>query len=220
VTGSIIELPQTVVYPTPAAPNPMPPTTGLTLNNSNCSSTPNCTGSSGNYTLTGGAVTGGVCTGTPTTFGDISLNGGATLHLGAGCYNINSLTENGTSTVVIDSGPVIINIAGVGVTGNGNVLDLTGGGLTNTTGFDPSSLQIIYAGSQNLKLKGGAAAAGLVYAPNASYSFGGGADWYGSVIGATMTDMGGTNIHYDRRMKDKFYMAGHFMLNSFTWNKS
>ncbi len=95
VTGGLVELPQTVVYPTPAAPSPTPPTTNVTLNNGNCTGVvPNCTGTNKNYTLTGGAVNAsGVCTGTPTTFGNITLNGGAALHLGAGCYNINSLVE-------------------------------------------------------------------------------------------------------------------------------
>jgi hypothetical protein len=223
VTGGLVELPQTVVYPTPAAPNPMPPTTNVTLNNGTCTGVvTNCTGTNKVYTLTGGPVTAnGSCTaGTATTFGNITLNGGAALHFGAGCYNINSLIENGSSTVVIDSGPVIINIAGTGINGNQNVVDLTGGAVQNTTGFDPASFQIIYAGSQNIKLNGGAQAVGLMYAPNASYSFGGNGDWYGSVVGNVMTDMGGANIHYDRRLKDKYYIAGPFMLNSFTWNKS
>jgi hypothetical protein len=220
VTGGLVELPQTVAYPTPAAPNPAPSTTNVTLNNGNCTGVvTNCTGNNGSYTLTGGAVNAsGGCTGTPTTFDNISLGGGATLHMGAGCYNMNSLTLNGNSTVVIDSGPVIINIAGTNVVGP--VVDLSGGSVTNTTGFDPSSFQMIYAGTSNLKLVGGAQAAGLVYAPNAPYSFSGGADWYGSVVGSQLTDMGGTNIHYDRLLKDKFYTVGPFMLNSFTWNKS
>src|SRR5262249_18534024 len=95
VTGGLVELPQTVVYPTPAAPNPAPPTTNLVLNNAACG-VANCAGNNGNYTLTGGTVNAnGVCSGNPTTFGNITLNGGATLHFGAGCYNINSLVENG-----------------------------------------------------------------------------------------------------------------------------
>ncbi len=92
--------------------------------------------------------------------------------------------------------------------------------MTNSTSWDPATFQIIYAGSGNVKLNGGNNAVGLLYAPNASYSFSGNGDWYGSVIGNSLTDMGGAAIHYDRRLKDKYYIAGPYMLNSFTWNKS
>jgi hypothetical protein len=99
-------------------------------------------------------------------------------------------------------------------------MDLTGGGIAgDTVNFDPTTFQILYAGTGTVKLKGGASAAGLLYAPNAQFSFGGNGDWYGAVIGKDMTDMGGTAIHYDRKLKDKAYTVGPYMLSSFTWNK-
>ena len=140
------------------------------------------------------------------------------MHLKAGCYNINSLTENGGGTLYIDSGPVVVNIAG---TGQSTPFDLTGGGMINTVTpkFDPMSFQILYAGTGTIKLKSGASAVGLMYAPNASYSLGGGADWYGALIGATLTDMGGAAIHYDRKLQKEDYIPGSWMLDSFTWKK-
>ena len=211
VTGSIIELPQTVVYPTPTVP--AAGSVGLTTN----SSCPTMTGTGATCNKTSVmTITPSVANGT-VTLGDLSLTGNKDLHLAAGTYNINTLKEAGSTSLVLDSVPVILNVTG---TGGGTVVDLTGGSVTNTTGnFDPSTFQIIYAGNGSVSLKGGANAVGLLYAPNASYSFGGNGDWYGSVIGASMTDMGGAAIHYDRKLKDKYYMAGPYTLNSFTWNK-
>ena len=211
VTGSIIELPQPVNYPTPTIP--ADGTVSLVTN----SSCPTMTGTGATCNKTS------VMTITPTVangtveLADLSLTGNKDLHLAAGTYNINTLKETGQTALVLDSVPVILNVTG---TGGGTVLDLTGGSISNTTNnFDPSTFQIVYAGNGSISLKGGAAAVGLMYAPNASYSFGGNGDWYGSVIGASLTDMGGAAIHYDRRLKDKYYMAGPYMLNSFTWNK-
>ena len=81
------------------------------------------------------------------------------------------------------------------------------------------NLQILYAGTDAISLKGGAQGAGLLYAPNASYSFGGNGDWYGAVIGASLTDMGGAAIHYDRRLASTAMMVGPYSLGSFSWKK-
>ena len=100
------------------------------------------------------------------------------------------------------------------------MVNLTGGGLTNTAGaFNPLSFQIIYAGTGTISLKGGAASVGLLYAPNAAFSFAGNTDWYGAVIGKDMTDMGGTAIHYDRQLQNSAFTVGPWMLDSFSWKK-
>jgi Tfp pilus assembly protein PilX len=229
LNGSIVQLPQTVVLPTPPAPNPMPGTTNHTFNNGTCAGNgvaANCSQTADGYAFSGGAInSSGTCGSpsnppAPTTFDNITINGNTNLHLTAGCYNFNSVSLSGGAQIVIDSGPVIINIAGQGISGNSNVLDLTGGGLVNNAGWDPSMFQVLYAGSASIALKGGANAVGTIYAPNASYGFNSsGGSWYGSVVGSTLKDMGGASIHYDRRLKDKFYVPGNFMLSSFTWNK-
>jgi hypothetical protein len=236
VTGGLVELPQEVTYPNPTAPNPTPPTSTATLNNnaSNCSgvsgsgSSAGCTfgtgtGSGGNGcasgdfclapgtcpTTSGGPVTGGGV------YGDITVKG--TVHLKAGCYNIDSFTENGQGTLIVDSGPVVINIAG---SAGGTVLDLTGGGVINNAGWDPSLLQIMYAGTGTVAVKGGANATALLYAPNASFSFNSaGGNWYGAVIVGQMTDMGGATINYDRNLQKTAVTIGNWMLDSFTWSK-
>lgn len=230
VTGSIIELPQPVTYPAPPAPVPTPPTNStnaITLNNSagNCGAVSGCT-----YDTSGGCAAGSFCLapGTcppanpgvgnsgPGVYGDITVKG--TVHLSAGCYNINSFTENGGGTLIIDSGPVVVNIAG---TGQSTPFDLTGGGMINSASppYNPMTLQIVYGGTGTIKLKGGASSIGVMYAPSATYSISGGANWYGALIGASLTDMGGAAIHYDRHLQVEDYIPGNWMLESFSWKK-
>jgi hypothetical protein len=220
VTNGLVELPQTVVYPTPIVPAPT--TTVDITTNSGCPSV---------ATMTGPPSTGGTCVSgsgnslilAPTVAGGtmnlrtLSLTGNKDLHLAAGTYNIDSISETGNTQLVLDSVPVVINVTG---SGGGTVVQLTGGGLTNTTGnFDPSTFQILYAGTGTISLKGGAASVGLLYAPNATFGFAGGADWYGAVIGKDMTDMGGAAVHYDRQLQNKSFTVGPWMLDSFTWKK-
>jgi PilX N-terminal len=225
INGSIVELPQAINYPTPALPNPMPGTTSTTLNNkaTDCGTINGCTYGSpvaGDFYLAPGTCPPAV--GGPGVYDNITIKG--TVHLSTAalgtkaCYNINSLTENGQGTLAIDSGPVILNLAGVGTS---TPLDITGGGMINSVApaYNPMSLQILYAGSGTIKLKGGGQSIGVMYAPNASYSIGGGADWYGSLIGGTLTDMGGSAIHYDRHLANAGFTVGNWMLDSFTWKK-
>jgi hypothetical protein len=154
--------------------------------------------------------------GGPGIYGDLTVKG--TVHLSAGCYNINSLTENGQGTIQIDSGPVVLNIAGSGQT---TPLDLTGGGVINVGTYDPSMLQILYAGTGNINIKGGANAVGLLYAPNSTLSFNSaGGNWYGAVITGSMSDMGGASIKYDVNLQKKYATVSNWMLDSFTWKKN
>ena len=76
----------------------------------------------------------------------------------------------------------------------------------------------MYAGDQTVKLTGGAGTAALVYAPNASASFGGGGNFYGAVVAGRVTDMGGASIHYDRNLDKKALAAGNWTMSSFTWS--
>ena len=221
VTGGLVQLPQPVVYPPPTAPSPAPPTTSITLNNNatDCSGVLGC-----GYSTAGGCTSGDFClapgtcpplaTG-PGLYGNVTVKG--TVHLTAGCYNINSLTENGGGTIIVDSGPVIANIAGSGTTAP---ITLTGGGLISNAGWNAQVLQILYAGTGTITVKGGANAVGLLYAPNASFSFNSaGGNWYGAVITGAMTDMGGATVNYDMNLRRQAVTVGNWMLDSFTWSK-
>ena len=227
VTGGLVELPQSVVYPNPTAPNPAPPTTSSTLHNSasDCTGITGCTFGTGPAPAGNGCPSGDFCLAPgscppsisgPGLYGNLTVKG--TAHLSAGCYNINSLIENGGGTITVDSGPAVLNVAGSGQT---TPLDLTGGGVINNAGWDPSMLQIMYAGTGTVNIKGGANAVGLLYAPNSTLSFNSaGGNWYGAVITGSMSDMGGAAIKYDVNLQKKVATVSNWMLDSFTWKKN
>lgn len=210
--GGIVPLPQAVTYVPPAAPNPAALESTMTIG-------PNATCATASMPAANCAGTGGVLTLTPTTgpvlLGDVRLSGGSTLRLTAGTYNVNSLTLAGSSYLMIDSGPVIMNIQGKN---QPTPLDLKGGTTSNAS-FIPSNFQIQYAGTGELKLAGGTSASAMVYAPLATVSLFGGSNFYGSLLGAFVTNLGGTAMHYDRHLNSTFSTAGNYMLTSFTWKK-
>jgi hypothetical protein len=212
VTGGVVQLPQAVSYPTPSAPTPVPATGNQGISGSTpCSSSgfaaASCSGLAGNLVLDplGGTLMGA----------DVKLTGGAILHLKAGTYNFNSISLQGNSQIVVDSGPAIIQITGTGQT---TPIDLSGGTTTNMS-YIPKKLQIVYAGTDNVKVAGGAAAAMMVFAPNAAVKLTGGSDLYGAVLGKTIDDGGGTSIHYDRDLPTEFYVTWNTMMSSFSWKK-
>lgn len=208
VNGSILQLPQTVTYPTPVIPP-----AGI----QNLSLGHNATCPSGSSAISGCTASGSDIYIPPGSYGNINISGQENLHVSAGIYNINSYQEASSgSGLVIDSGPVIFNVTGSGV--SGSVVNLTGNSVVNST-LVPMNFQILYAGTGTVSLKGNSDAAGLLYAPNATFSFAGGSNWYGAVIGAGMTDMGGAAIHYDRELQNTAFNVGNYMLDSFTWKK-
>jgi hypothetical protein len=151
-------------------------------------------------------------------YGNLSISGGPTvyIHLTAGTYNINSLLMIGNANLRIDSGPVILNLAGAG--GASPVLNLSGGTLTNSTGL-ADNFQIVYGGTGGTTLNGGAGADGMVYAPNAPATMSGSSDWYGSVISNTFTDNGDAPVHYDTALNKCMMTVGPFQPVNFSWSK-
>jgi len=83
---------------------------------------------------------------------------------------------------------------------SGDKSDFSGGssgGVVNTTA-KAENLQIFsIASSQGITLSGGSQAYIAVYAPNSPITFSGGSDFYGAAVGNTITDSGGTKVHYD-----------------------
>ena len=204
VDGDILKLPQAVVLPPPTVPAGVP----TTAYNGN-----------GQTLLNGASV------------GNVSVNANSTLTLGAvgvtSVININSIILNGNATLKI-LGTVILNVVGSGET---TPIDFTGGSVSNentvidpvthlpVSSFDPSTFQVEYAGTGNVKLNGGAHTVAMIYAPNSAASFNGGGDFYGSVVAATIDDTGGAKIHYDRRLSGQFFVVGNAMMSSFSWKK-
>jgi hypothetical protein len=83
-------------------------------------------------------------------------------------------------------------------------------------------MQILYAGTGSVNLSGGTQTAAVVYAPNAPINMSGGSNWYGSVIGSTFDDSGGTSVYYDRALSGATLSTPvatvqPFMMDSFSW---
>ena len=211
VTGGIVQLSQAIAYPTPPAPNPLPPTTAISFSkNGGCPAGAGayCSASANGATFTPPTAT------TVVTLGNVSATAQAVLHLSAGIYVVNSLSLASQVEIVLDGpGPVIFQIAGVGVA---TPLDMTGGSLTNAT-FNPTQLQFVYGGTGNVKLAGGSTSAALLYAPQATVTITGNADFYGAVVAGKVTDMGTAAIHYDRRLQNSATTAGNPMMDEFNW---
>lgn len=215
--GSLVQLPQTVTFPDPPAPSPMPPTGAVNFNTGCPAATlapvAYCTSSGSTVTIDPSLVGGKVV------LGDVRIGAGTTMLLKPGEYIVNSVAFNGNATLAIDTTagnptePVMFNVAGVGST---SPIDLVGGTIANTT-YDPKLLQFIYAGDQDVKLSGGVSASALVYAPKAGITFSGGSNFYGAVVGGKIKDMGGATINYDRRLEKTALMEGPPVLSAFTW---
>jgi hypothetical protein len=211
ITGGITQLSQPVSYPTPPAPSPLPPTTADTISkNSGCpAGVIHCVANPGaGITITPPTPS------TVITLGNVDGNGGATIHLSAGIYVVNSLSLNGGSTIVVDSAPVIFKVAGVG---QDPALDLSGGAVTNSS-YNSADMQIQYGGSGTIKLTGNSATSALVLAPNATAELKGTGDFYGALIAGKVSGGGSGKIHYDRALMNLAKTQGNPILHQFTWS--
>ncbi len=166
-------LPQPYVFPTPPAPNPLPPNTSY--------SPPSC----------GGRGNSGNCM-VPGTYGNISVNGA--LKLAPGVYNINSLSMQGNGSITVTpAGAVTINIGG---TGQSNPLAIAGNGITDDT--IPNDFTINYAGTGTISIAGNGDVTAILNAPNAPLTQQGNGNWYGSMLTSTASIGGNAFFHYDR----------------------
>jgi hypothetical protein len=214
VSGGLVQLPQTVTYPTPPLPNPMPGTGNQTFNNSCPAGTAAfCSVDAGGSVHLDPSLVGGTIV-----LNDFKVGAGTNIIMKPGIYNINTISFAGNAGLTLDTsggatGGVVMNVAGASST---TPIDFTGGTVTNLT-YDPTRFQILYAGDKNVKLSGGSSSAVLTYAPNASASIVGGTDYYGALVSGTIRDMGGATIHYDRNLDKKALMAGPPTMSEFTW---
>jgi hypothetical protein len=227
VDQGYVSLPQTRTLPDPAAPNPMPGTTSLSITSSMTLLTLNAalTGSNALATLTGsGFKITPLVAGSPMVLPNLTVSGNLTLTIGGGSnvnVNVNSVKLSGGATLALDSSPatsVVMNLAGQGIDSSGTVLDFTGGSLS-TGSYDPSTFQILYAGTSNLKMTGNASSAALVYAPDATFTMSGTTDFYGAIISSKFRDTGGATVHYDRRLSSTLPTVSNYALTGFTWKK-
>jgi hypothetical protein len=184
-TGGLKALAGTMNYPLPPLPSPVPPTTNQNIAGSCPSGMTGCTNNgSKNVSLA------------PGTYGNVSVSGGTIVQLSAGMYEVNSLTLTGNSTLQVNSGPVILSVAGASLNSSASAVDLSGGTMVNASGVS-KNVQIYYAGSNAIKLSGGTQTYALVYAPNSPVNVSGGSHYYGAIVGNTINSSGNTAMHGD-----------------------
>jgi hypothetical protein len=179
-------IPAPYVFPTPPVPNPLPPNS--TYNPPSCG---NGHGHTGNCMV-------------PGTYGNITVNG--TLNIAPGTYNINSLAMQGNGAInVIPAGAVTLNIAGCATAACSslvpssllaNPLSIAGNGITDDT--IPNDFIINYAGTGTISIAGNGNVTAQLDAPNAPVTQTGNGNWYGSMVGSTMSIGGNAFFHYDR----------------------
>jgi len=152
----------------------------------------------------------------PGTYGNATGCGG-TYHFSTGTYNFNSIDCNSGATFVADSGPVILNIGGVG--SSGNALNFQSG-LTINSGGTPSNFQILYGGTARLNFQSGASPiSALIYAPNAPVDFQSDGNFYGSMIASTINFQSSGALHYDRSLMENVLTLGPYHSRTFNWSK-
>lgn len=231
VTGGLVDLPQNVKYPDPQPISPSPPNANTSLTSAgNCAGIAACAAlkdpmnpaNTIGLTLTPAA-------GVVHSLGNVTLSANAQIHLNAGVYEWNSVAMNGGAHLVIDSGPVVLRIAGKS---QATPISLTGGSISNTT-FKPENFQVFYAPdaadlaaiaagtlTRDVKLAGGSETSLLLYAPRAEGTVTGGTDLYGSLVVKKLKDMGGTAIHYDRNLQRDTLTSGNPTMTSFSWSSA
>ncbi len=234
VTGSVVQLPTAVSYPTPPipAPSPLPAAGPITNASGACvllglTLGTNCFESGSNITING--------LGSTLSLPSVTLGSHTNIILVASSpsaqYNFNSISLAGGSSIGITAtGPtqnVLVNVVGKNPD-NSNIstpIDFVGGTFASVSGcaacsnYDASMLQFIYGGTGTINLTGNSGAAATFYAPNATVELSGNIDLYGSVLAKRMNNTGNAPIHYDRRLGRDFYVAGHPMASDFTWKR-
>jgi len=122
----------------------------------------------------------------PLVSGNFSLSNGDSVTLFPGTYYFSTLTLSGSSSLEITGRTIIY------VTGN---VDTRGGSLTNTTQI-PSNLQL-YGMGPSVVLLAGTQMHAVIYAPTADISCSSGMDFFGMMVGASLTLSGGCGLHAD-----------------------
>ena len=139
----------------------------------------------------------------------------------SGCPTESSLPSNMSSTEVIyGAGFAGFNGCSGGVTANPDVYGATtcGSGKTAYSGI-PANLQIVYGGTDTMRL-GGMPNALVLYAPNAGYyTPGAPVGLYGSAIAKSFNDQSGSPFHYDTSLNGALTQAGPYHVVAFRWSK-
>lgn len=233
VTGGMVQLPAAISYPSPTLPaqSTLPAVSVSAPGAGTCAllglTVANCVVSGSTITLDGH----GLALSLPSLSLTSSVNLKLTASSPATQYNFNSISLAGGSTIGIaatsSTQSAIIGIVGKDAAGAAIAIpvDLTGGsqvgvsGCASCSAFDASMLQMVYAGTGELKVGGTSDSVMTVYAPNALFTLSGNGNLYGSLLAKRVNDTGNASIHYDRRLLHDFNVAGHPMIGTFTWQR-
>ena len=208
VAGGFIQINQSIPVTTPPEPSPSPPTSADDIVN-NCPAISGCSSANGNegpFTLTPGA------------YGNVLLSSGKALHLNTGTYTVNSFELSGGANLIVDSGPVVIHVAGNSLGAGVPAVGFSDGSVSNTSGV-PVNLQVVYSGSHAVNLSAAMGASLVVYAPNAPLTLSGGGDFYGAIVASRIDNPGGMSLHYDRSLANFVHSVDSHHTISFSWSK-
>jgi Tfp pilus assembly protein PilX len=217
IDGGLVPLPSPLIFPTPPPPSPLPPTTSYAVQGGNpCGTGPSALPLCGTI---GPAGPSAEVTFAPGLYGNITVNN-KVVHLTAGTYTFNQLLLAGGAEIIVDSGPVVLQLAGQSLTGTPPVvLDMAGGSFVSNPTGNAANFYIAYGGTAEVHMRGSSDAYGVVYAPNSNVTVYGSSHWYGSILGNTVDVSGGVNLHYDRNLSSEFYITGALRASAFSWNK-
>jgi Tfp pilus assembly protein PilX len=224
VTGGLIQLPQAKVYLDPVIPaSGAVPDDDWDFDSSMSESACNTKMASKGWscTVSGNDITiAPVVSGTPLPLGNVTVGGNQNLIIGGTGVeklNWNSIHVAGNTTISMTNTLTELNLAGTGLGSSDPVMDFEGN--FHTTTFDPTKFQIMYAGTNEIKLRGSNALAATIYAPNAFVSMASEYDVYGSILAKTFENSGHAMVHYDTSLSSKYFTLGNRVMSSFSWKK-
>ncbi len=120
-----------------------------------------------------------------------------------------SVTIQGPATLVLEDLSVVEGAELVLDTTGGQIrlfitdeLSLAAGSYLTQTGTDPRQLVIQVASDETAEFHGEGALYGLVFAPLAEISLGGGMEFFGSLVGSSVDFEGAAKLHFDLTLAD------------------
>jgi len=119
--------------------------------------------------------------------GDFAMGKSRTYTLTSGVYSVRNVTMNSTAVLNI-SGDVTLYVSGN--------MSLSGG--VNVLGNQPGNFKIrMVTANTSVSMTGNTALYADLYAPGSTVTIGGNGDFYGTVVGKTLSLSGRAGIHYD-----------------------
>jgi hypothetical protein len=213
--NAVIQLPQALNFTTPALPSPYS-VASMNTAGSICAAVSSPATCSGTNPVVIDPM------GTTVTLGNVS---GVNLLLKGGEYTVNSFATGNVTlgTSGLGTTNVVVNISGKTTASPtsadlAEAWDMTAQDVFNTS-MDSARLQMIYAGTGKFDMHGGANAAFVLYAPNATVETHGNGNIYGSILVKTVLSRGTPEFIYDRKLDRTAFTMGNYVMSSFSWKK-